>query len=71
MLRFRVKFLTLVIRNSVRSIKLDSLVSADIDLVPPEVLAEVRGEVVEELFAEEPEDPLVALGTFKHRRSRA
>ena len=52
--------------------KLDSLLSAIIDLLAPvPVLAEDKGEVVEEDLAEEPEDPLVAFEPEKHRRKRA
>ena len=59
--------LTLVIRNSVRSIKLDSLLS--VALWP--VLAEDKGEVVEEDLVEEPPDEPLALDPGKHRRKRA
>ena len=59
--------LTLVIRNSVRSIKLDSLLS--VALWP--VLAEDKVEVVEEDLAEEPPDEPLALDPGKHRRKRA
>ena len=63
--------LTLVMRNSVRSMKLDSVPSAIIDLVPVPVLDVDKGEVVEEDLADEPEDPLVAFEPEKHRRKRA
>ena len=59
--------LTLVIRNSVRSIKLDSLLS--VALWP--VLVEDKGEVVDEDLVEDPPDEPLALDPGKHRRKRA